>query len=431
MASIKAKSNGSYLITVSMGRDGLGKQLFERTTFYPTKKSPSAIEKEVRKFALDFEEKCKEGNRLSGDKITFKQYVAIWDRDWASNPENITQRTREEYLRNIERGAYARIGDKKLSKIKADDIQAIITELREEEKAPTTIKKIFSSINSVMGYAYKMGLVHENVCKRCTLPKLTKKKKEVHHFELEQAKRFLEDALNRTYTHTYSGHTRTIKATGTAYQVGEYSESFKIHTQWKAYFNVAIYGGFRRGEMLALTWEDIDFQENTVSINKSLGLSKKNGQALKETKTLAGNREVELPEKVFAILRQWHKEERELSVLLGTKWEGYSGADFDKNPLFIQLDNGLVMSLSTPTHKFKEILSDYNKMVSEEEQLPDIRLHDLRHTSATLLLSENVDIETVASRLGHANPSVTLNVYGHALKKKDKTASDTLARLFA
>ena len=90
------------------------------------------------------------------------------------------------------------------------------------------------------------------------------------------------------------------------------------------------------------------------------------------------------------------------------------------------------MNLDTPYHKFKEVIALYNAQCEkEEDKLPNIRLHDLRHTSATLLLSENVDIETVSHRLGHSKASVTLDVYGHWLKETDEKASDTLENLFA
>ena len=104
---------------------------------------------------------------------------------------------------------------------------------------------------------------------------------------------------------------------------------------------------------------------------------------------------------------------------------------FDNNTIFIQIDNGLPVHLSTPGHKFAEIIELYNKKCEkEEDRLPKIRLHDLRHTGATLLLSRNMDIETVSRRLGHSKASVTLDIYGHALPEHDKQASDTLEMMF-
>ena len=89
------------------------------------------------------------------------------------------------------------------------------------------------------------------------------------------------------------------------------------------------------------------------------------------------------------------------------------------------------MDVSTPTHKFKENLKLYNDTHELEDQLPDISLHELRHTSATLLLANGTDIETVSHRLGHSKASTTLDVYGHAMKKMDSKASDTLESILS
>ena len=95
------------------------------------------------------------------------------------------------------------------------------------------------------------------------------------------------------------------------------------------------------------------------------------------------------------------------------------------------LTYGSRMDIDTPSHKFKKAIEYYNSTcTNEEDKLPLIHLHDLRHTSATLLLANHVDIETVSHRLGHSKPSITLDVYGHWMEETDRTASDTLETLF-
>ncbi len=84
------------------------------------------------------------------------------------------------------------------------------------------------------------------------------------------------------------------------------------------------------------------------------------------------------------------------------------------------------MSVDTPYGRFREAIDNYNSRAKEEDKLPIIRLHDLRHTSATILLAEGVDIRTVAHRLGHAQTSTTLNVYAHALPAADEHAAQVL-----
>ena len=89
------------------------------------------------------------------------------------------------------------------------------------------------------------------------------------------------------------------------------------------------------------------------------------------------------------------------------------------------------MDLSTPSHKFKEIIQMYNSTCTDEsDKLPDLSLHALRHTSISVQIAEGVDISTVSRRAGHSKTSVTLNIYAHALKKVDSTASDTLESTF-
>lgn len=427
MASIKAKPNGTYLITVSLGRDRNQKQLFERITFKPTKTTPKAIEKEVQQFANDFEKKVKEGEFFSGEKITFKDFMEVWEKNWAV--DHLTQSVREGYVDILERRVLPVIGSLKISKISASHIQNIYLKMRDEGKAPKTIRRTHTAINSVFRYAYKMGVVQENVCNRCEMPKL-KTDTDLHYYTVEQAKKLL-SLLTQDYTTTHKAHTRTLKKTGESYIVPEYIETHHIPTQWKSYFTLAIYGGFRRGEMVALTWEDIDFEKETISINKAVAKTK-TGQIIKETKTVAGNREIKMPSSCFSLLKEWKLEQMGLSMSLGEKWTGYRGKSFDKNWVYIQLDSGARMDVDTPSHKFKSILNLYNSNCeNEEDKLPIIRLHDLRHTSATLLLSQNVDIETVSHRMGHSKASITLDVYGHWLKETDEKASNVLNQMFA
>ena len=119
--------------------------------------------------------------------------------------------------------------------------------------------------------------------------------------------------------------------------------------------------------------------------------------------------------------------------MMGSAWNGHRNCDddsFDKNRLFIQAD-GSPVHFSTPGHKFAEIIDMYNASVEDEsEKLPKIRLHDLRHTSATLLLSLGTDIETVSRRLGHSKASVTLDIYGHGLPEDERKATDSLQQKF-
>lgn len=182
-----------------------------------------------------------------------------------------------------------------------------------------------------------------------------------------------------------------------------------------------MFTGCRRGELIALTWDDIDFEKAAVSITKST--CRAGGQVItKATKTKGSVRVITVPAAVMTLTRQWRTEQKRYRLSIGSQW---CGDDY----VFIQW-NGLQMGLETPYQAFHRIINNYNmQQEREEEKLPLILLHGLRHTAATLLISQGVDIRTVSGRLGHANTSTTLNVYAEYLKELDRTASDKLESL--
>lgn len=424
MASIRQRGD-TYQITVSLGRDPQGKKITETCTYKPQATTPKAIEKELRAYADEFERRVLEGKYLDGDKMTFTDFVDRWRVDWAER--NVTQSTLESYTSILERRAYPSIGNMRLSKINALHIQRIMTDMEREGRAPKTVKRAMAAINSVFRYAYRMGVIQENPCARCELPR-DKGSEGLHYFTLDQAKRFLA-SLSHSYVHTYRAHSRAVN--DKVYTVTEYKARRAIQKQFKALFYLAIYGGFRRGELIGMQWRDIDFEKRTVSVVRAAAMTK-SGQIIKDTKTKAGKRKIMLPKRVFDVLREWKADQMAHCMAIGTEWKGKRGPEYDENFVFIQMENGLMMHLSTPAHKFREIIDMYNEQCENEaDRLPRIRLHDLRHTSATLLLAEGVDIETVSNRLGHTRASVTLDVYGHALETMDEKASECLDRMFA
>ncbi len=423
MASIDKRSGG-YRIRVYR-TDANGKRVNATMTYVPKEKSPSKIEKEVQKVALDFEKRVKDGLYYDGEKMTFAQYAPIWREQWAVN--NLTQRGLESYEDALRLRVVPAIGNIAIGQIRPTHIQSIVADMIKKEYAPKTIKRTLSAINSVMRYAYDMEVIQNNPCDRVHAPKETQNN-ELHYFTDEQTNRFF-DALERRYPCVRKGHASKSPKTGKTFNVKEYTQYTEIPFQWRVYFNLAIYGGFRRGELCGLKWSDIDFEERTLSITRAVTKTK-DGQIIKEPKTKSGIRTVKLPETTINILREWYTKQKEYSLKLGTLWKGKTGKQFDDNYIFIQLDSGLMMSVDTPSHKFKEIIDMYNRMCeNEEEKLPSIRLHDLRHTSATLLISNGVDISTVSHRLGHSQTSVTLNVYSHWMEEKDEKASEVLERV--
>lgn len=402
MASIKKRGN-SYRIFVSNGRNINGKQIMETTTFIP---DPEKTEKQNQKaldiFALEFEQKVKNGKYLDGEKITFQDFKDLWLTDYAEKQLELT--TTDIYKILLDKHITPAIGNIKLAKIQPANLNKLYNTLLKERKdkkeggySPTTIKRVHALISSILSTAVRWNVLLENPCERVSPPKQTRNSRDVKFFTLEECSVFL-------------------AAVDT-----QLSEE-KISLQHKVFFHLALFCGMRRGELIALEWSDFDFTKKSVNINKSTGLV--DGKAItKSTKNKSSERIVSVPESVVLLLKQYQIQQYKYRLSIGSHWQG-------NNNVFIQL-TGKQMYPSSPYGVFKDVLRRYNESADAKDlKLPDIPLHGLRHTSATLLISKNMDIRTVSGRLGHAQTSTTMNIYSHSLQTMDVKASDTLEDLF-
>ncbi len=400
MASIRKRGN-SYQITVSNGRRTDGSQIVETATFAPDpKRTEKQNQKALEKFVFEFEEKVKSGKFLDGEKITFQAFSDTWLSDYAL--QHLEPTTIDIYKKLLRVHIIPAIGNLKLARIQPSHLNRLYNVMLQERKdgklggySPTTIKRVHALISSILNTAVKWNVVLENPCERVSPPKQTRDADSIQFFTLEQTGVFL-------------------AAVDAALAAG------RIHTQHKIFFHLALFCGLRRGELVALTWSDFDFNRCTVSITKSTGLV--DGKPFtKAPKNKTSVRTVSVPESVMLLVRNYQREQYRLRLSLGSYWKG-------NNYVFIQAD-GKQMYPSTPYSVFKDVIHRHNQMASDAELLPDIPLHGLRHTSATLLISQNVDIRTVSGRLGHAQTSTTMNIYSHQLQSMDEKAAGTLENL--
>ncbi|MCU1671104.1 MAG: Integrase [Blastococcus sp.] len=180
--------------------------------------------------------------------------------------------------------------------------------------------------------------------------------------------------------------------------------------------------GMRRGEALALRWRDIDLDGGRLAVRRSVGVVKQKGagEDLLEGPTKTGrSRVVDLDAGTVAALRAYRVARGALT-------------------LDLVRDTALVLSSFDGDHRHPERFSrQFNSQVSRarralgEERLPQIRLHDLRHTHATLLLADGVPVKVVSERLGHASPTITLTVYQHVHPGMGREAADRFAALLS
>lgn len=426
MASIRKRGN-NYQVTVSNGRDSQGKQIIETATFVPDpEKTAKQNQKALEKFVFEFEEKVKSGKYLNGEKLTFQEFTEIWMKDYAE--KQLEKTTVQTYKHLLRLHIIPEIGHLKLSKIQPVHLNRLYDKMASERKdgraggySAKTIKHIHNVISCIYSTAVKWNITMENPCDRVSPPKTDRTSDKIKYFTLEQAEIFL-GLLDQEYTSTYHAHDR-IDDTGKQYHVCDYSETRRVPTQFKLFYLLALLCGMRRGEIIALEWSDLNFENYSVSITKSTALVS-GKQVTKPPKTKSSVRIISVPKSVMDVAKNYRKEQLQYRMAIGDKWEG-------SNFVFIQ-SNGRQMHLDTPYNTFKKIIRRYNeKIIDQDKMLPEIPLHGLRHTSATLLISQNMDVRTVSNRLGHAQTSTTMDIYSHALKRMDEKAADVFEDLFS
>lgn len=397
MASIR-KRGKSYQVTVSNGRDIHDRQILETATWTPDPdKTERQNKKALERFAMDFEDRVKNGKYLDGEKLTFREFTERWMGEYARMQLEPT--TTEVYKFLLDSHVIPEIGHLKLARVQPAHLNKLYSVLLKERKdgkpggySPTTVRRVHAVISSIMTTAVQWNIITENPCKRIKPPKQAKQ--EIAFFTPEQAAAFLAELDRET-------------------KEGE------ILLQHNIFFQLALFCGLRRGETVALKWQDIDFDAGTVSINKSTAIV--DGKRYQKTpKNRTSERVISIPRHVLTMLRRYRLEYNTYRMRIGSQWTG-------SGHIFIQW-NGAQMHPSTPDSAMRKVIDRYNG--SHKEPLPHVTPHGLRHTSATLLISQNVDIRTVSNRLGHAQTSTTMNIYTHALQKKDEQAAETLENLF-
>ncbi len=183
--------------------------------------------------------------------------------------------------------------------------------------------------------------------------------------------------------------------------------------KWEAFFRTLLITGCRPGELKAARWEDLDFAAGVLHIRRHVQRIAGRGFVVGDTKTAGGRRSIAVGPELTALLRKHRAEQNLWRLRLGSAWENLD--------LLFPSELGGYLETSRVHRVFKRIC--------RRADLPTIRVYDLRHTSASLLLGNGVDLKTVSDRLGHANPTLVLTTYGHSLPGAQEAASRTLEGL--
>ena len=383
----------SYSIRVFRGRDAEGKQLKPYTATFEVQ--PTWTEKSARKkaeaFAATFEKECKEGTRTD-TRTTFQEYCeyAISLKEQRGTKHSTIVRYKELATR-----IYPAIGHIKLKDLRADHLNDLYTTLGKDGQnkrtggglSPKTILEHHRLISTVLEQALKEGLVPFNVAGRATLPKT--EKKEVNYFQPEQIAE-IRDCMDREV------------------------EAEPSRIKWKTILHLFLITGARRGEILGLKWDRVDFDKNRIFICNNILYSPDRGIYEDTPKTSTSTRYITLPADTMRLLRQyrfWQAEER----LRKGEYYQYQGFVFAQ-------DNG------DPMHP--DSVTDWMNKFSKRNNLPHINPHAFRHTMASMLYFNGVDSVSISKRLGHAQVSTTANIYAHVMEEADQRNADILTEVF-
>lgn len=275
MASIRER-NGSYQITVSCGRDIYGKKLRETVTFTPDPTlTPKKRQKAVEEFAREFEAKVNNGAAMDGRKITLKEFTDRWFEEYA--PQKLQPGTIEKYKAEMNK-VLPSLGHLKLTELKPHNVNALFVSMtkdgaRQDGKeggyAKASINKTRNVLSSILRTATEWEIIDKNPCDKVRL-QMAPAADKIKFFTTDQASRFL-DHIEKPYAVKVKGHKRTDD-TGEIYTVGDYEVTREIPEQLRVLFNLAIFSGLRKGELLALEWSDVDFKADTISVTKAVSV---------------------------------------------------------------------------------------------------------------------------------------------------------------
>lgn len=378
------KRNNSYQIRVSCGYTPDGKQILKTTTWTPKEgMTPRQIEKELERQKVLFEERCLSGGTVSS--VKFETLAKEWFHEYAE--PNLRPRTIA-LMHSLESRTYQAIGHLRMDKINARQIQAFIHNLAEPGVnqrtggglSPKTQGHYLTFISGVFEYACRMDMLKDNPARRVRIQKGETKEKQI--YTLEEAQRFL-DLMQRE------------------------------PLAFQSFFSLAMFGGFRKAEILGLEWKDIDFDTRVITIRRSSLYTKEKGMFTDTTKTKGSQRSLKLPENVLDILRRYRAEQNVYRLQIGDQW-----CNLDR--LFTTW-NGNAMGSETPYKWLKNFC--------EKNALRFLGIHSFRHLNASLLITSGADVKTVSSALGHSQTSTTLNIYAHTFQTAQAEASEAIANL--
>src|ERR1700712_4927092 len=293
--------------------------------------------------------------------------VAAWLDHWLTNivPRRVRQRTVESYESSVRRHLVPGIGRHRLDRLRPEHLDQLYTQLLDDGYSPATVLRDHRILSRALTVAMQRGHIARNVATLVDPPR-QQQSDLATALDLDEARAVLEAARG---------------------------------TRNEARWTVALALGLRQSEALALQWKDIDLLTGTLTVRRSIHRVRGRGLIYEEPKTRRSQRTLALPLPLVTELEQQRTAQRGERMLAGSDWE-------DEDLVFAQ-PNGRPIDKKVDYKRWCKLL--------REAGVRHVRLHDGRHTAATLLLSEGIHPRVVMELLGHSQMRTTMDIYSHVM----------------
>jgi len=360
----------TWLVRVFLGRDSkTGKRKYANKTIHGNRKDAQRyLNGALREIDL--------GTFVEPSAMSLSEYVDKW-LESAARPR-VSQRTADGYEALLRRYILEPLGSKRLDNLKALDIQKAYADIQARGLSARVVRHTHSALHNALKQAVKWGLLSRNPSELVELPKVPHKERQV--LSPDEAINFIEAAAEMPHG---------------------------------LLFEFALITGMRPEEYLALQWSDIDFERGTATVQRAL-IRHKGEWSFQETKTARSRRTVSLPSQLLQKLFDHKRRQAEERLKAGPSWQA----------------NSLVFCSETGTpHSIPNLTYRYFRPILVKAELPQIRLYDLRHSCATLLLIAEENPKVVSERLGHSTIVLTLDTYSHVLPTMQQQATAKLEKM--
>src|SRR5690625_562119 len=368
MAYIEDLGNGKYKVYVDIGYDSRGKRRRRTKTITATS------DRDLNRQARDFEFKCMQQADEPIENISFDGFVDRWIKNHVKpNLKQTTFETYDQILNGTTLLDY-------FKKMKLKDIKRfhIVEYLAKEQRDDQPlIPDKYMVLKSIFAKAVEWEILKDNPTSNIKQPKRKKRKVDFYN----------EDELNHLFSvldNVYPKHRIIVK--------------------------LAAIGGLRRSEIAGIREESIDYEDNSIYVDKQLRYNKYEQQFYLSSVKNNKPRTVYFPETFMEELKQYHLDFKKQRLAMGNLWTPLKDKNGEDINLLLVKENGFPTHLNSIGNEWRKIINRYG--------LKDITFHELRHSCASLMVKKGINFKVIQERLGHSNIGITLDLYSHLEKEQ-------------